>query len=178
MLAAVSKGESGASELLLNRIYGELHQMAEQQMGREVSGQTLQPTALVNEAWLRLGGDQQPNWQNRAHFFSAAAEAMRRILVDRARRQARLRHGGGQQRLDIGQLDLPIPGDETVVWVSDILEELALEDPVEAEVVKLRFFVGLSNDEAAATLGVSEKSVRRYWTHAKAWLYERMKTKR
>lgn len=177
ILALAESGDPRAREALFPLVYDELRLVAAQKLARERPGQTLQPTALVHEAWLRLGGEAQPVWQNRAHFFAAASEAMRRILVDKARHRMRLRHGGGQERVDLDEVQIAAPeADDTLLGVSDALDALAREDPLEAEVVKLRFFVGLSNDETAAVLGVSEKTVRRYWTHAKAWLYQRMQS--
>lgn len=177
--ARAKSGDSLEMEALFPLFYEELRQMAARQMARERPSETLQPTALVHEAWLRLGGDTQPVWQNRAHFFAAVSEAMRRILVDQARRRQRLRHGGGQERLTFEEVQIAAPEtDETLLGVSDALERLAKEDPVEAEVVKLRFFGGLSNEEVAAVVGVSERSVRRYWAHAKVWLYEAMRGNR
>ena len=176
MLSLSAAGDPAAREALCALVYDELRRVATQKLARERPGQTLQPTALVHEAWLRLGGDAQPAWRNRAHFFAAASEAMRRILVDKARQRQRLRHGGGQERVEFDEVQLAAPEtDETLLRISEALDALAREDPVEAEVVKLRFFVGLGNEEAAAVLGVSEKTVRRYWTHAKVWLYERMR---
>jgi RNA polymerase sigma factor (TIGR02999 family) len=175
ILARAGQGDFDAAKELMPLVYDELRKLAAQKMAREAAGQTLQPTALVHEAWLRLGGDQQPAWQNRAHFFGAAAEAMRRILVETARRKKRLRHGGNQERLDIDAIDLPADiEDDKVLLVDEALNDLAAIDPDQAQVVKLRFFAGFSNAETAAALGVSEKTVQRYWTHAKAWLYRRI----
>jgi RNA polymerase sigma factor (TIGR02999 family) len=141
-------------------------------MARESPGQTLQPTALVHEAWLRLGGDQQPMWENRAHFLGAAAEAMRRILVEKARRKLRPKHGCNQERVELDDSAIALPAqDEQVLQVHEALESLASEDPQKAEVVKLRFFVGLKNEEIAALLGVSEKTVRRHWEVAKVKVF-------
>ena len=143
-------------------------------MSRESSAHTLQPTALVHEAWLRLGGDAQPAWHNRAHFFGAAAEAMRRILVESARRKHAWRHGGGQERVDIDDPLLAIASPEAagqVLAVHDALDRLAVHDARKAEVVKLHYFAGLTLDEAAQVLGVSEPTAKRDWAYARAWLY-------
>ncbi len=175
VLKAVQQGDPKAAEELLPLVYHELRKLAAQKMANEAPGQTLQPTALVHEAWLRLVGNENEPWDGRAHFFAAAAEAMRRILIDNARRKRALRHGGGQQRLDADEMEIAAPSDdERLLAVHECLELLARQDPLQAEVVKLRFFVGLKNDEVASILGISEKTVRRYWTHAKAWLYEQM----
>jgi RNA polymerase sigma factor (TIGR02999 family) len=145
-------------------------------MAQERPGQTLQPTALVHEAWLRLGQSERQEWRGREHFFSAAAEAMRRILVDNARRKLRLRHGGGLERVDADGFDLPIAqDDEKCLRVSDALDELAAADPRKAEVVKLRVFAGLQVQEIAALMNASEKTVQRDWTFAKAWLSKELR---
>lgn len=177
LLNAIQQGEPKAAEELLPLVYQELRQLAAAKMARENPGHTLQPTALVHEAWFRLGGgDGEAQFANRAHFFAAAAEAMRRILVDRARRRQAIRHGGGQERVELEAVELPMPvDDDTLVRVSEALDELAKLDATEPEVVKLRFFVGLKQPEIASALGVSEKTVQRHWTHAKAWLYTRIK---
>jgi RNA polymerase sigma factor (TIGR02999 family) len=149
-------------------------------MANEAAGHTLQPTALVHEAWMRLVGNenQKQKWDGRAHFFGAAAEAMRRILIERARRKGAARHGGGQQRVDIAEAALASPGDDDqLLAVSDALDKLAATHKVEAELVKLRYFVGLTNDEAAEVLGISPRSAKYYWTHARAWLYREIGTR-
>jgi len=162
-----------AADQLLPVVYDELRQLAAQKMAHELPGQTLQPTALVHEAWLRLGGDGQPGWQNRAHFIAAAAEAMRRILVENARRKLRLKRGGKQERVELEESAIAAPAeDEKVLQVHEALDRLAREDPQKAEIVKLRFFVGLSHDEIAALLGVNEKTVRRHWEVAKVRLFQ------
>ena len=150
ILDAIQHGDSKAADELLPLIYEELRRLATHKMAREAPGQTLQPTALVHEAWLRLVGDGDPGWQNRAHFFAAAAEAMRRILVDRARRKHALRHGGSRARVEMDETALEAPADdEKVLQVHDALEVLAAEDSQKAEIVKLRFFGGLSHEEIA-----------------------------
>jgi RNA polymerase sigma factor (TIGR02999 family) len=159
---------------LLGQLYDELRELAAQKMARESPGQTLQATALVHEAWLRLGGAHQP-WRNRAHFFAAAAEAMRRILVDNARRKKAARHGGGAERISLDGLDLAANmDDEQLLAVHDALDQLAAHDPTKAELVKLRFFAGLTLDETARVLDISEPTAKRYWAYARAWLYRRI----
>jgi RNA polymerase sigma factor (TIGR02999 family) len=176
ILDAIQQGDSKAADELLPLIYEELRRLATHKMAREAPGQTLQPTALVHEAWLRLVGDGDPGWQNRAHFFAAAAEAMRRILVDRARRKHALRHGGSRARVEMDETALEAPtDDEKVLQVHDALEVLAAEDSQKAEIVKLRFFGGLSHEEIAKVLSVNEKTVRRHWEVAKVRLFQLIK---
>ena len=176
ILDAIHQGDPKAAGELLPLVYQELRQLAAHKMANEAAGHTLQPTALVHEAWLRLVGDAGQRWENRAHFFAAAAEAMRRILVERARRRRRLRHGGGQERVDWEAFEIAAPEpDERLLAVHEVLNERAAADPRQAEIVKLKFFIGLQNDEVAAALGISDKTVRRAWTHAKAWLYQRVR---
>src|SRR5215475_1323226 len=177
ILSAVEHGDPGAAEQLLSLVYDELRKLAAHKMAQEAPGQTLQPTALVHEAWLRLGGDDQPAWQNRAHFLAAAAEAMRRILVESARRKLRLKRGGGSERVELHESVIEAPADdEKVLQVHDALTALAIEDPEKAQIVKLRFFVGLTHEEIAALLGVNEKTVRRQWEVAKVRLFRSIKT--
>lgn len=172
MLQAVARGERQASSDLLPLVYEELRQLAAARMARESSGHTLQPTALVHEAWLRLVGDGDRNWENRAHFFGAAAEAMRRILIENARRKSRLKRGGDQARVDIADVDLAATSaDEKVLLVNEAIEKLAQEDPEKARLVVLKFFGGLTNQEVAQTLNVTERTVERQWAFAKAWLF-------
>ena len=157
---------------LLNLVYEELRRLAAHRMANEAPGQTLQATALVHEAWLRLGGDQQPEWENRAHFFSAAAEAMRRILIENARRKKAVRHGGSLERINFESLDLAAGmDDQQILNLNDALERFSVNDPVKADLVKLRFFAGLTIEEAAKVLAISEPTAKRYWTFARAWLY-------
>lgn len=173
ILEAIEQGDPKAAEELLPLVYTELRRLAAHKMANEPAGQILQPTALVHEAWLRLVGAANQNWQNRAHFFGAAAEAMRRILIDNARRKHALRHGGGQQRLDAQELDLAAPvADDQLLAVHEALDKLAAQDPPKAELVKLRYFVGLTNEEAAPILGISEPTAKRWWAYARAWLYQ------
>lgn len=172
LLNAVESGDAKAADELLPLVYDELRRLAASRMAHEAAGHTLQPTALVHEAWLRLVGDQTPTFQNRAHFFAAAAEAMRRILIDRARQKRAARHGGGQQRVELEGVELPFPGDDDqLLAVNEALEQLAAAHPLEAEVVKLRYFVGLTHDEAAEALGISARTSKYYWAHARAWLF-------
>ena len=169
------RGESGADGRLLEAVYGELRALAAAKLAGEAPGHTLQPTALVHEAWLRLGGDAQPDWQNRRHFFGAVAEAMRRILIDRARRRRADRHGGGQERVDLEGLDVAAAARSAeLLALDEALEQLATTAPEQAEVVKLHFFAGLSFAEIAATLQVSERTAKRWWAFARAWLHAAM----
>jgi RNA polymerase sigma factor (TIGR02999 family) len=176
ILQAVHRGEPEAAEQLLSLVYGELRGMARQKMAREAPGHTLQPTALVNEAWLRLGGDQQPAWQNRAYFFTAAAEAMRRILIDQARKRRSLRRGGGLEciSLDDQELAAPTENDDQLLAVHEALDGLAAEDPVGADLVKLRYFAGMKMEEAAAALGIPKRRAERLWAYARAWLRQKI----
>jgi RNA polymerase sigma factor (TIGR02999 family) len=175
ILDAISRGESQASEKLLPLVYDDLRKLAAARMFQESAGHTLQPTALVHEAWLRLGGGPNQSWQNRAHFFSAAAEAMRRILVDHARRKAGLKHGGGQQRLNIEDLDLAgATPDEKILLIDEALEDLERINLERARVVVLKFFAGMTNKEVAEALHVSKSTVDRHWECARTWLVERI----
>ena len=176
MLERVEAGEVQAAEELLPLIYDELRKLAAQKLSRENPGQTLQATALVHEAWLRLGGDAQPAWQNRAHFFAAAAEAMRRILIDNARRKSALRHGGALERVDLENLDLAARMEsEQVLALNEALDRLAAQDAPKADLVKLRFFAGLTLEEAARALEISAPTAKRHWTYARAWLYREIR---
>jgi len=176
LLNAVERGEPQAAEKLLDLLYEELRRLAASKMARERSGQTLQPTALVHEAWLRLVSSQNPKFKNRAHFFSAAAEAMRRILIDRARRKLRIRHGGNLERVDLEEQELAAPAqDQQLVAVHEALDILAKSHPVQAEVVKLRYFVGMTNEETAEVIGVSVATVKNYWTFARTWIFNEIK---
>ena len=179
MLQAAARREGHASEELFTSVYAELRRLAAARMAQESSGQTLQPTALVHEAWLQLVGAGERTWQNRAHFFGAAADAMRRILIDKARRKSRLKHGGGQARLNIDELELAATtADDNVLLINEALEKLAAQNPEKAELVKLRYFVGMTIAEAAEALGISEPAARRQWAFTRAWLYHEIKTQR
>jgi RNA polymerase sigma factor (TIGR02999 family) len=172
ILQRLDQGDPRAADELLPLVYEELRTLAARKMARENPGQTLQATALVHEAWLRLGGDDQQAWQSRAHFFSAAAKAMRRILIDNARRKNRQRHGGGAERVNFDGLDLAARmDDEQLLALNDALDRLSAHDEEKARVVKLRFFTGLTNEQTARVLGVSEPTVKRYWAYARAWLF-------
>lgn len=176
ILEAAQQGDPTAADQLLPLVYEELRRLAAHKMANEAAGQTLQPTALVHEAWLRLVGNEKQKWDGRAHFFAAAAEAMRRILIDRARRKRAVRHGGNQQRLDIQEDDLASPtDDDQLLAVSEALDKLTAQHKVEAELVKLRYFVGMTNDEAADVLGISPRTAKYYWTHARAWLFREIR---
>lgn len=172
ILAAVRAGDEAAAERLFELVYEELRKVAAQKMRGESDGHTLQPTALVHEAWLRLGADAQPHWQNRAHFFSAAAEAMRRILVDRARRKQSQRRGAGVEHVALDGIEIAGPvDDQQLLALNDALERFAALDVPKAELVKLRYFVGLTTEQAAKVMNISEPTAKRWWAYAKAWLY-------
>lgn len=172
ILAAAQQGDSSAGERLIAVVYGELRAVAAGMMAREGAGHTLQPTALVHEAWLRLGGDEQPAWQNRAHFFGAAAEAMRRILVGRARQKMTLKRGGGLQRVELEEIDMAAAAcdDEDLLFMDDALDRLPKVSQRAADMVKLCFFAGFTQEEAARELGVSLKTAERTWGFARSWL--------
>src|SRR5512134_3173668 len=176
VLEAIQRGEPKAANELLSLVYQELRRLAAAKMASEAPGQTLQATALVHEAWLRLTGGEKRKWNDRTHFFAAAAEAMRRILVDNARRKRAQRHGGGQQRVEVPDLASAVTETaDKVLAVNEALEKFAVLDPQKAEVVKLRYFVGLTIDQAADALGISERTAKRYWAFARAWLHEEIK---
>jgi len=177
LLNAIDEGDSNASDQLLPLVYEELRKLAAARMAQEKPGQTLQATALVHEAWLRLVGSEEPRaWNSRGHFFGAAAEAMRRVLVDRARQKARVRHGGALERVDLEHVTIATEdSDDTVLAMHEALEKLALESPQKAEIVKLHYFIGLEYPEIARALGVSLSTVERGWAYARSWLYREMK---
>ena len=176
LLAAVEQGDPKAADKLLELVYDQLRHLATHKMAQELPGQTLQPTALVHEAWLRLMGSENPTFENRAHFFSAAAEAMRRILIERARRRMSLRRGGTYKRVDIDKCDLASPeADAELLAVHEALDELAKAYPVQAEVVKLRYFGGRKNEDIAEILGISLSTVKNYWAFSRAWLIQQIK---
>ena len=173
ILNAAQIGDEKAQDDLLPLVYNELRQLAARKMTQESGTQTLQPTALVHEAWLRLGGDEQPTWENRTHFFCAAAEAMRRILIDRARSKQARRHGGGQERLDIDEVEIAAPmKDDELLAVNEALERFSQHAPQKAELVKLRYFAGFGLKEAGQVLGISEPTAVRWWAYSKTWLYQ------
>ena len=180
VLQAIGRGEALASAKLLPLVYDELRRMAAARMAGEAAGHTLQATALVHEAWLRLSGPEGraepgPVWQNRAHFFGAASEAMRRILIDNARRKSRQKRGGRQQRVELDDIDLAEAApDEKLLLIHEALSALEKENPERARVVVMKFFGGLTNVQAAEALGVSERTVNRHWLCAKAWLFLRL----
>jgi RNA polymerase sigma factor (TIGR02999 family) len=176
ILDAVGAGVPQAAEKLLPLVYEELRRLAAAKMANEAPGQTLQPTALVHEAWLRLVGSGQEHWNSRGHFFGAAAEAMRRILVERARKKARVRHGGQLERVDLDHVTVAAQdNDDTVLAIHEALEKLAAQSLQKAEVVKLRYFAGMEHGQIAEALGVSEPTVRRHWAYARSWLYAELK---
>ncbi len=179
ILERIERGDAQAADQLLPLVYGELRKLAAAKMAHEAPNQTLQPTALVHEAWLRLGGDAQPDWKNRAHFFASAAEAMRRILIDRARKRQAQRHGGDYVRTNPEIIDrqsaTPWENDAELLDVHEALDGLARNDPRKAELVKQCYFVGLTLVEAAAVLGISEPTARRDWSYARAWLFTEIK---
>jgi RNA polymerase sigma factor (TIGR02999 family) len=176
ILESIEHGDPKAADELLPLVYGELRKLAASRMANEAPNQTLQPTALVHEAWLRLVGKDNPQFANRAHFFAAAAEAMRRILIDKARRKKAICHGGNQQRVELDGVEIPSPGDDDeLLAVNEALDKLAAQNKVEAELVKLRYFVGMTLEEAATVLGISSRTADNYWAHARAWLYSEIK---
>ncbi len=175
ILDAIEQGNSQAADQLLPLVYQELRKLAAHKMASESPGQTLQPTALVHEAWLKLVGQENRKWHDWNHFFAAAAEAMRRILVDNARRKRSLRHGGGQRCVELDDVKLVVENDDHLLAVNDALEKFAAKDKQKADLVKLRYFVGMTIREAAAVLGISEGTAKRHWAYARAWLYSEIR---
>jgi len=172
ILTDIERGDAKASEELLPLVYNELRRMAAHQMASEPAGHTLQPTALVHEAWLKLVDSPSQSWQNRAHFFGAAAEAMRRILIARARRKQTQRRGAGAAHLDADEIEIASPApDDQLLALNEALDRFATLEPQQAELVKLRYFVGLKIDEAAEVLGISQATAKRWWAYARAWLF-------
>jgi len=174
ILAALEAGDDAAADRLMETVYHELHRLASAKLSRERVDLTLQPTALVHEAWLRLAGSSQPTWENRRHFFAAAAEAMRRILVERARRRMRLKHGGAHGRQALDEVEVATPDGGSVIdllALDDALGKLTAEDPRKAQLVELRYFAGLSIPEAAQVLEISKATADRWWAYARAFLY-------
>lgn len=175
ILDAIGQGRAGAADELLPLVYDELCRLAARKLAHEPLGQTLQATALVHEAYIRLVGSEQQKWSNRSHFYGAAAEAMRRILIDRARRRRSERHGGGLRRVDLDSLELGVePDDDQLLALNEALARLEHRDKAKAELVKLRFFAGLSLPQAAEALGMPEGSAKRAWAFTRAWLYREM----
>jgi len=178
ILQKLEHGDPRAADELLPLVYQELRKLAAAKMSHESAQQTLQPTALVHEAWLRLGADAQPPWQNRAHFFAAAAETMRRILIDRARKRRAQRHGGGLERVNADAIEIPDElnrADDQLLAVHEALEKFAAEEPQKAALVKLRYFAGLTLEEAANALNIPEGTAKRWWTYSRARLYRDLK---
>jgi RNA polymerase sigma factor (TIGR02999 family) len=176
VLNSMGRGEGATGEELLPLVYEELRRLAAARMAQEQAGQTLQATALVHEAWLRLIREGDRTWQNRAHFFAAASEAMRRILIENARRKSRFKHGGGQIRVDVQNIELAeTTPDDKMLLINEALERLEAENPERARVVVLKFFGGLTNLEVAESLGIGERTVDRQWAYAKAWLFRKIR---
>lgn len=176
ILTAIEQGHARATDELLPIVYHELRRLAAHKMAAEPAGHTLQPTALVHEAWLQLVDSQNQSWQNRAHFFGAAAEAMRRILIARARRKGRLRRGAHAEHIDVDNLEIATPApDNQLLQLNDALDQFTLVEPQQAELVKLRYFVGLKIEDAAEVLGISEATAKRWWAYARAWLFEKVR---
>lgn len=175
VLQSIESGDAKAADELLPLVYKELRKLAAAKMANELPNQTLQPTALVHEAWLRLNGNENVKWNGRAHFFGAAAEAMRRILIDNARRKRALRHGGNRQRLDVDEIEIAArEKEDELLAINEALEKFAAVDKQKAELVKLRYFVGLTIDESAEILGISVPTAKRWWTYSRAWLFRQM----
>ena len=173
ILTAIDRGDARAADELLPLVYDELRRLADQKLSQEAPGGTLQATALVHEAYIRLAGEGDHGWQGRRHFFSAAAEAMRRILIERARRKKRHAHGGGRRRLDIDDLELTIDGPpDDLIDLDEALRKLVDEDPQAAQVVHLRYFAGLTIAQVAAIMDVSTRTADRLWAYARAWLHQ------
>lgn len=176
ILSAIGAGDRQMAAELLPLVYDELRRLAAHKLAQEQPGQTLQPTALVHEAWLRLVGDTNPHFEGRGHFFAAAAEAMRRILIDRAREKLALKRGARAERIQLENLEVAAAAtDDTLLAVDEALTKLANEDPDSAEFIKLRFYVGLTNAEAAQALGIPERTARRHWSFARAWLLRELR---
>ena len=170
---SLERAEMPPAEDLLPLVYQELRRLAAHKMAHETPGQTLQPTALVHEAWLRLGADAQPAWKNRAHFFAASAEAMRRILVERARRRTTLKRGARAEHIELDdEMEFPLVAvdDERLIAVDEALQQFADIDPRKAELVKLRYFTGMTFEEAASLLGIGVPTAKEWWAYARAWL--------
>src|SRR5262245_24802969 len=177
ILSAIEQGDPHAAEQLLPLVYEELRKLAAQRLAQETPGQTLQATALVHEAYLRLVGvDQAQHFNSKGHFFAAAAEAMRRILLNRARDRGRMKRGGDRRRVDLDQIEIALDTeDDQLIALDEALAQLAVEDPVAAQLVTLRFFAGLPLKEAASSLGLALRTAERQWAYARAWLYARLR---
>jgi RNA polymerase sigma factor (TIGR02999 family) len=175
ILTAIEQGDARAADQLLPLVYQELRHLATQKMSQEPPGQTLQATALVHEAYIKLVGAESQNFSGRTHFFAAAAEAMRRILIDNARRKQRIKRGGGRRKIDLEDAEIAIeaPSDELIA-LDEALEKLAKMDKVKADLVKLCYFAGLTLEQAAGLLNLPERTAKRYWAHARAWLYRQV----
>jgi RNA polymerase sigma factor (TIGR02999 family) len=179
ILNAAGSGDRQAAEKLLPLVYEQLRRLAAHKMAGQAAGHTLQATALVHEAWLRLGGNEGGQFAGRAHFFAAAAEAMRHILIDSARRKRAARHGGGRVRVALEDVEIAAAvNDDELLAVHDVLDKLAAEDPQKAELAKMRYFVGMTFEEAAEVLGISVATAKRHWAYARAFLYEEIQANR
>ena len=177
IMQLIDTGDEGAKDDLLPKVYEELRRLAKWRLSSEKPGQTLQPTALVHEAWLRLVNDESQKWDSRGHFFSAAAEAMRRILVEQARRKERLKHGGHHQRTDLATSDLANPArSEKLLILDSALAQLEQEHPDKATLIKLRYFAGMNLEESAQAMGISRSTAVRYWTFGRSWLFNEINT--
>lgn len=177
ILLAIEQGNPAATEALLPLVYDELRRLAARKMSSEPAGHTLQPTALVHEAYLALVNAPNQSWQNRSHFFGAAAESMRRILIERARRKGRQRRGGGAPHTEFAEDAIASPEpDERLLALNEALDRFAAMEPQQAELVKLRYFVGLNIEQAAEVLGISPATAKRWWAYARAWLYHEIQS--
>ena len=178
LLAEVEQGDPKAADKLLELVYDELRHLASAKIAQQPPGQTLQPTALVHEAWMRLVGAKNPTFRNSRHFFAAAAEAMRHILIDRARRKQTERHGGRLERVQIDEFEVAAPSpDDELLAVHDVLDAFSIQYPVQAELVKLRYFAGMTNEEASQVLGISLSTLNNYWNFSRAWLFKQIREK-
>jgi RNA polymerase sigma factor (TIGR02999 family) len=176
ILERVEHGDPKAAAELLPLVYEELRRVAAQKMAQEAAGHTLQPTALVHEAWMRLGGSDAPSFQNRAHFFGAAAEAMRRILIEHARRRLAAKRGAGVEVVDLDGLEISSPvADDQLLAMNEAMEKFAAVDSRKAELVKLRYFAGMNFEEAAAALGIAVPTAKQWWAYARSWLTVEMR---
>ena len=178
LLNSVEQGDSRAADELITMVYDELRHLAAAKMAQQAPGQTLQPTALVHEAWMRLVGAKNQTFRNSTHFFSAAAEAMRHILIDRARRKKTARHGGHLDRVEFDELQFAAPSpDDELLAVNEALEIFRNHYPIQAELVKLRYFIGMTNEEISQVLGISLSTANNYWNFSRAWLFKEIQGK-